>query len=133
MSLKLNDLQEHERKLTQIIEHAEKERSAIITLINGMNLRSGSTDLFEQPRPSLTIPQAVTNQVAEFGSRGFTVKEVMNGLVHSGFRDMKAMKNIRPSISGELRKKLDSGRLKRKNVGTGNKPIYEYRNINGAA
>lgn len=129
MSLLLKDLQEHERKLTEIIEHANKEREAIRTLIKGFDLR-GEGIRPAQSRPKQTIREAVRQQVKAFGDERFTVNQFMEKLIEVGFRDRKAMGKLRPAISGELRKLVVAGELERNNIGTDNKAIYEYHSKN---
>lgn len=132
MSLKLKDLLEHEKKLKDIIKHAEVELAAISQLIDGFRIRgsydgstfSESSVKLEAP---LTIAEAVKDQIDKFNNRWFTVRQLLDALVNSGFRTEKQIRKIRPNVSGLLSDLTKEGMLIREDIGLPNKPTYRYK------
>ncbi len=132
MSLKLKDLLAHEQSLTNIIKHADKERSAVRFLIEGIRLR---TDSFRSDsgngqnkaigRPK-TLVDFIKNQATKYGNSWFSPKMIADEIVHTGFRRKSQWNSLRPTVSTTLRKLYESGEVKRRNKGTDDKPVYEY-------
>lgn len=127
MPLSKKDLIEHEKKLTEIIEHANKERDAIRILIEGMSIRDDESHLMESNGKRMTIPEAVKKLIREMGDKSFYSLDITEGIVRLGVRSRKDWNNIRPTVSSLLRDMCDKGILERKDVGTENKKKYRYR------
>ena len=127
MPLNKKDLIEHERKLTEIIEHANKERDAIRILIEGMSIRDDESPLIEPNGKRMTIPEAVKKLIREMDDKPFYSLDITEGIVRLGVRSRQEWNNIRPTVSSLLRDMCDKGILERKDVGTENKKKYRYR------
>jgi hypothetical protein len=133
MGLNIKDLTAHEKKLTDIIEHAQKEREAIRLLIAGMRLRAENTGEQETITPAPqsaktpTIRQAIKKIIDDANGDWIMTKEVLDKLFEMGIRNRKQIKGLRPTVSTWLRKFYDMGELERENVGDPNSPKFKYR------
>lgn len=134
MSLHINDLVEYERKLDEIITHAEKEREAIRLLIKGIRMRG----LVITPSPAeavsstngVRIPQisqGVVDQIDLLGNHWFTVRIITKILVQLGVGKGKSEQKLRPIVANYLKKHFDNNKVERRNIGSDASPIYEYR------
>jgi len=133
MTLNINDLTEHEKRLNEIIEHAEKEREAIRLLIKGMRLRnsvlaSGDEALaHSNGSKAPSIAQGVINQINHFEGKWFTVRVVTGNLIRMGIGNLKDEAKLRPVVANYLKKHFDNKVLERRNIGSEASPTYEYR------
>lgn len=127
--LKLNDLIAHEKRLTEIISHAQKELDAIRLLISGMQMRSevggGSAPVSSDQRTNL--PVFIRRLIDNSSTDWHTTKSVMEQVFKEGIRDRSKKANIRATVSGYLRKFYDAGLLERRNIGSPESPRYKYR------
>lgn len=128
MELKLNQLEQYERRLAEIIRHAEEERKAIRTLIDGINLRQTVGAGNSMPTLDLrrmSIEKAVGVVIDSNSLESYTSLEMTDYLVENGhWTDRDA---LRPNVGTALRKLWDDNKLTRDNEGTRKKPAFRYR------
>ena len=127
MPLTIKDLREHEKKLTEIIKHAEEERGAIRLLIKGMELRSNGDEPDRPISANMTVADAITKGIEYFSPKGFTTNDLVSHLISVGFRKSSQRKNFRPNVANRLKELCSKGILQRRNISRGHKPLFKYK------
>ena len=125
MALTLSDLLEEEKRLKEIVTHAESELKAIQTLIIGRNLRKESEQgqLFTDIK-SLSMKKSVLAIHKEHDNKWFNGAEMTEEIKR---RDpSKFSKNLRTSAGNAQRDLCTEGTLIREDRGTEKVPNYSY-------
>lgn len=126
MSLKFRDLVDHESRLTEIIEHAEKERDAIRLLIQGMKLRGESKETQDQSVGRASIKEVCIQRLEQLGDSRFTVNDLVGHVIVTGLKTKDDLKVLRPTVANYMKKWYDLGAVDRRNIGLKKKPVYQY-------
>jgi hypothetical protein len=116
LAIKQKDLERYEKELRDVIEKAQNELEAIKTLKQGLlfKIESGNTTFPGHKRMGAdnhrgSLAKAIQKQIEQIEISWFTPKLIAQKIIESGIRDEKQW-----------------GSLIRKNVGSDEKPVYEY-------
>ncbi len=129
ISLNIQDLKRYEKKLMDMIEHTQKELAAVRVLIEGMAMRNDIIHKGISYTIAPSIPKAVFETIRFFDHKWFTVRDIINRLIESGFRSPDYIMNQRPNISNYLSDLSEEGKLERENKGSETRPIFRYRKV----
>jgi hypothetical protein len=128
----IKDLKKMEKELMdQIFDLGERLKAVRLLLQNQVSTEfsvnnSPSVSLTTKFTRKKTIPSALKETIEKITDEWFTANVVTDLLIQSGIRTERQRESLRPTVSTILRRLSETGELYRKNVGTPDKPVYEY-------
>lgn len=123
MPLNIKDLRDEEARLKGIVQHAEKELTAIRMLISGREMRQEEVESSSRSLVGMTIRSAVEAIVAEWIDRRFTSAEMHTELKSRGFENEA---HLRANVGNALKDLSRLNKLDREDVGEDKLVKYEY-------